>query len=83
VTAKSRISNNPPVDWERDSEVGNSQREAVGKTAGLSRAEHAERDAECRRQEHCRARELKRLGKTLADVLCDGAIGDVRPTKSP
>ena len=45
---------------------------------GLSRAQHAERDAEDGREEHGRAGELQRLWKSLADVLRDRAVGDVR-----
>ena len=72
-----------PVDGERNSEIGDAESEAVEPAAGIARAQDAERDAEYRGEEHCRAGEEQRLGKALADVLDDRALVMYELPKSP
>src|SRR6185436_15569456 len=63
---------------EGDAEISDSQSEAIEPPAGISRAQHAEGDAKYRSEQHRRAGEKESLGESLADVLNDGPLGDIR-----
>ena len=67
-----------PVHRKRDSQVREPEREAIDETAGVTRAEHAQRDADDRGEQHRGAGELQRLRKAFANVLRDRTVRDVR-----
>ena len=57
------------------------ERAAIDPATRVPRAQHAERDADHDREQHCRARELERLRKALGDVARDRAAGDERASE--